>query len=76
MPKNEKPLKRGERIERRDIRMISTARLNIVLGENQHWCETPKAYELWGPREEDTPNAPILFLKRFPKKTVYWVFEK
>ena len=75
MPRKDQPLKRGERIERRNIEIICTATRNIVLGEDQFWCETPKAYELWGPLD-DPHNWLIYFLKRFPKKSVYWVQEK
>ena len=69
------PLKHGQRIERRDIERISTISRWIVLGENQYFCETQKAWEIWGPLE-DEPNGLIRFIKRFPKKSVYWITEK
>ena len=35
------------RKKREDIIALRSARIRYVLGKNQYFCETPKAYEIW-----------------------------
>ena len=69
------PLKPRQRREARDIIAISTLTKRIQLYEGQYFCETPKAYEIWGPIEGGRPDL-ALCIKRFPKKHIYWVHTK
>ena len=55
---------------RKNIKSLITARMEIVLCENQYFCETPKAYEIWA----DYNNLPRM-IKRINKKSVLWVIE-
>jgi hypothetical protein len=57
------------RTERRDIMAISLMTKWITLGKDQYFCETPKAYELWGPVNGGLP----LRIMRWPKVRIYWV---
>ena len=62
---------KGERVRRDNIKSLLTARLTIELNHGQHFCETPKAYEIWESR-----NGLEYRVKRISKKSVRWAAEK
>jgi len=41
------------------------------LSENQYFCETPKAYEIW----EDSFDGEFR-IHRLPKSRIFWITEK
>lgn len=55
---------------RTDITALRSLNNLYVLGKDQFFCETPKAYEIWGKR-----NGLEYRVTRLPKKSIYWVFE-
>jgi hypothetical protein len=54
------------RTEAPDVQAITTKDLVIERGENQVFYETGKSWELW-------QVQPLLFLKRWSKKHIFWV---
>ena len=60
--------KHGNRIYRRDIIAIRTALYSIELAENQTFCETDKAFEIW--QETNSLNRRI---KRYDKARVLFI---
>lgn len=62
--------RKNGRVERKDIERLVTARYLVALTENQYFCETAKAYEIW---EGDSLPYRV---KRIPKTSVLWVIEK
>jgi len=58
------------RIRRDDIRVLSLWKSNVWAGDNQYWCSTPRAYELWW---KDPANGLDYRVKRFPKDRVLFV---
>jgi hypothetical protein len=62
---------KGEHVRRDNIKALLTARLTIELNLGQHFCETPKEYEIWESR-----NGLEYRVKRISKKSVRWVAEK
>ena len=65
MPNGNHP-PRGHRVERRDVMEITTARRTIVLRDDQYFCVTGRAWEVW----QDSPTRRIL---RIPADRVKWV---
>jgi len=61
-----------ERVERRDVTEIHSTRYVYEADRewNQYFCETPKAWELWGPTL-DKNGLPIR-LKRWEKKRIWF----
>ncbi len=53
------------RTTRHDVKAIATRSNVFELLPGQHFCEMPKAWELW---QDDPPTR----LKRWDKKRVYW----
>ena len=58
-----------EREDRREIKTLITAREDVNLSENQYFCSTPKAYEIWD--ETEFPKR----IYRISKTRVFWVIE-
>ena len=52
------------------IKAIRTANLLIELSDNQYFCTTPRAFEIW-----EKGSLPRM-VKRIPTYRVFWVFEK
>ena len=68
---------RGNRRERRDIGRLYSYGMRYVYEAdpewNQYFCETEKAWELWGPIL-DKDASPIR-IKRWPKTRISFAFE-
>ena len=58
------------RIPHPEVKEISTANSWYGLGPGQMFYSTPKAWEIW----QETPT--LRFIKRIPRKRVFWVIEK
>ena len=59
-----------QRIIRNDIRVLSLWTKNVHLADNQYWCSTPKAYEIWW---KDPASGLDYRVKRFQKDRVLFV---
>ena len=71
----------AHRLERPNIAALITATMEIRLDDNQMFCETDKAYELWQTRETVdvlcyTHQVLDRMIKRWPKRMILWVIEK
>lgn len=54
------------RTQRDDVIAITLQTKTVVLGANQVFMETPKAWELW-------QLEPLMRLKRWDRKNIWWV---
>ena len=57
----------GARNIRKDVSCILTGSGEIGLSDNQYFCETGKAWEIW------EVNPLPRMVKRNPSKFVYWI---
>ena len=62
---------KGEHIRRDNMQALLTARATIEPKHGQHFCETPKEYEIW-----ESSNGLEYLVKRISKKPVRWAAEK
>lgn len=58
-----------KREKKTNIKMLRTAKQDIMLSEGQCFYRTPKAYEIW--QEE-----PLYMVKRISQDRVFWIVEK
>ena len=57
------------RTERRDVESLRSKECDYALMPGQHFCETPKFWELW---QDEPPRR----LKRWRKVRIFWVILK